>query len=202
MKLLNRLILCTTLLASVAAAGDNTFKSVTVGFEVTKPASWQFVTAEQNLENLKNTKLNDEEFHRLMLKYSTAPLVAMMKHPEPFDDLNPSFKVQIKPFGQMKGTDPKQILTMVSGQMKSAFKDFTITQAPTNVVVSGVKSAYMRINYSLQVPDARTFPTTSELWIVPKGDYFFMIGAGTRQDEKTGSRKEIQQILESVKVRQ
>jgi hypothetical protein len=66
--------------------------------------------------------------------------VAMMKYPEPFDDLNPSFKVQVKPFGQFKGTDPKQILTMVSGQMKGAFKDFAITQMPTDVFVSGIKS--------------------------------------------------------------
>jgi hypothetical protein len=40
----------------------------------------------------------------------------------------------------------------------------------------------------------------SELWIVPRGDYFFMIGAGTRQDEKTGTRKEIQEILKTVKI--
>ena len=59
----------------------------------------------------------------------------------------------------------------------------------------------MKIHYSLQVPDGRTFPTTSEMWIVPKGDYFFMIGAGTRQDEKTGSRREIQQIVDSIKTR-
>lgn len=102
MKLLGRWILCAAFLASGTAAGDDTFKSVTVGFEVSKPASWQFVTAEQNLENLRNTKLNDEQ----------------------------------------------------------------------------------------------------EIWIVPRGDYFFLIGAGTRQDEKTGSRQEIRRILDTVKVRQ
>jgi hypothetical protein len=59
----------------------------------------------------------------------------------------------------------------------------------------------MRINYSLQIPDGRSFPTTSEMWIVPKGNYFYMIGAGTRQDEKTGSRREIRQILDSVKIK-
>ncbi len=32
------------------------------------------------------------------------------------------------------------------------------------------------------------------------GDYFFIIGAGTRQDEKTGSRDEIKQILSTVKI--
>jgi hypothetical protein len=190
------------LMIGMAFAGDseNTFRSATVGFEVTKPESWQFLTAQQNLENLKRTKLSNEEFHQLMLKYATAPLVAMMKHPEPFDDLNPSLKVNVKPFGQLKGTDPKQILSMVSVQFASIFKDYEVVEAPTDTQVSGIKSGYLRFNYSLQIPDGRTFPTTSELWIVPRGDYFFMIGAGTRQDEKTGTRKEIQEILETVKI--
>ena len=190
------------LMIGMAFAGDseNTFRSATVGFEVTKPESWQFLTAQQNLENLKRTKLSNEEFQQLMLKYATAPLVAMMKHPEPFDDLNPSLKVNVKPFGQLKGTDPKQILSMVSVQFASIFKDYEVVEAPTDTQVSGIKSGYLRFNYSLQIPDGRTFPTTSELWIVPRGDYFFMIGAGTRQDEKTGTRKEIREILKTVKI--
>ena len=112
------------LMIGMALAGDsdNTFRSITVGFEVTKPASWQFLTAKQNLENLKRTKLSDEEFHEMMLKYATAPLVAMMKYPEPFDDLNPSLKVNVRPFGQLKGIDPKQILSMVSVQFANIFK--------------------------------------------------------------------------------
>jgi hypothetical protein len=115
-------VLSLILLIGTALAGDtnNTFKSVTVGFEVTKPQSWRFITAEQNLENLKRTKLSDEEFQRMMLKYATAPLVAMMKYPEPFDDLNPSYKVNVKPFGRLKGTDPKQILAMVSYKYQMA----------------------------------------------------------------------------------
>ncbi|MGD9034536.1 MAG: hypothetical protein PVJ69_13545 [Desulfobacteraceae bacterium] len=190
------------LMIGMALAGDseNTFRSVSVGFEVTKPESWQFLTAKQNLENLKRTKLSDEEFQKLMLKYATAPLVAMMKHPEPFDDLNPSLKINVKPFGQLKGTDPKQILSMVSGQFASIFKDYELVEGPIDTEVSRIKSGYLRFNYSLQAPDGRTFPTTSELWIVPRGDYFFMIGAGTRQDEKTGTRKEIQKILKTVKI--
>ena len=196
--------MCLFLMMGIAFAGEseNTFRSVSVGFEITKPESWQFLTAEQNLENLKRTKLSDEEFHRLMLKYATAPLVAMMKYPEPFNDLNPSLKVNVKPFGQLKGIDPKQILTMVSGQFGNIFKDYQVVEGPKDTEVSGIKSGYLRFNYSLQIPDGRTFPTTSELWIVPRGDYFFMIGAGTRQDEKTGTRKEIQEILKTVKIDQ
>ena len=182
------------------AASDNTFTNVTVGFSVTKPDSWQFFTAEQNLENLKRMQLNDEQFRKVMLKYSTAPLVAMMKYPEPYDDLNPSLKVNVKPLGNLKGTDPKGIISLVAGPLKSVFKDFEITVPPTDTTVSGLRAGYTQFNYSLAIPDGRSLPTTSELWIVPRGDYFFMIGAGTRQDEKTGTRAEIQNILKTVKI--
>jgi hypothetical protein len=175
------------------------FKSVTAGFEVTKPAGWQFITADQNLDNLKRAELNDKDFQAAMLKYATAPLVAMMKYPEPFDDLNPSFKVNIKPFGQLKGTAPTKILGLLTPQFEKVFQDFVVVVPPTPKTVSGLEAGYMQVSYSMQSPDGRTFPTTSELWIVPRGDYFFMIGAGTRQDEKTGTRKEIQEILDTVR---
>ena len=197
MKLAHLLIL--SLLSSFAfAEASNKFESMTVGFEVTKPAEWQFITAEENLENIKKVKMNDEGFQQKMLKYSTAPLVAIMKYPEPFDDLNPSFKVNIKPLGQLKGADPKQILNLILPQFQKMFQDFALIQPPIDTKVSGLNAAYMSINYSLAIPDGRTFPTTSEMWIVPRGDFFFMIGAGTRQDEKTGSRKDIQAILNTV----
>lgn len=201
MKVLQLLVL--TLFSSIALAGTpNKFESLTVGLEVTKPSEWQFITAEENLENIKKIKLNDAEFHQQMLKYSTAPLVAIMKYPEPFDDLNPSFKVNIKPLGQLKGVDPKQILTLIIPQFQKVFQDFSLVQPPTDTKVSGINAAYMSINYSLAIPDGRIFPTTSEMWVVPRGDFFFIIGAGTRQDEKTGSRKDIQEILNSVVLAQ
>lgn len=192
-------IILISILSSLVFAGEtNQFESTTVGFKLTKPTEWQFVTAEENLENLKKIQMDDKEFHQQMIKYSTVPLVALMKYPEPFDDLNPSFKVNIKPLGQLKGADPKQILNLILPQFKKVFQDFELVQEPMNTKISGLAAAYMRINYSLTIPDGRKFPTASELWIVPRGDFFFMIGAGTRQDEKTGSRKDIQNIIKSI----
>ena len=178
------------------------FNNPTAGIQVKRPASWHFATAAQHMANLKAVKLNDEQFHAAMQKYSTAPLVAMMKYAEPFDDVNPSFKVNLKPYGELRGKSPTQIISLFVPQLEKTFKDFSLVQPPTDAVVSGIKSGYMRMNYALEIPDGRTFPTTSELWIVPHGDYYFIIGAGTRQDEKTGSREEIKRILKTVKIAQ
>lgn len=188
--------------ATAVAADQGVFNNPTAGFQVTKPAEWNYITAEQNMDNIKALKLSDEEFHAAMQNYATAPLVAMTKFPEPFEDVNPSFKVNIKPYGGLKGTPPQEIISLVLPQFQKAFKDFVLVQAPSEVEVSGIKSAYARVNYTMEIPDGRTFPTTSELWIVPRGDYFFIIGAGTRQDEETGNREEIQSILKTVKIEQ
>lgn len=203
MKVIRDILFAVALLlwAVVCISGDaDVFKNPTVGFQITKPADWNYITAVRNMENIKSMKLTDEEFQAAMQKYATAPLVAIAKYPEPYDDVNPSFKVNIKPYGDLKGIGPKEIIRLVLPQLQNAFKDFELVQLPTEVSVSGITSAYARMNYTMEISNGRTFPTTSELWIVPHGDYFFMIGAGTRQDEKTGNRDEIQEILRTVKI--
>jgi len=41
----------------------------------------------------------------------------------------------------------------------------------------------------------------SEIWVVPSGPVFFMIGTGTRADEKNGSRAEARAIVDSLRIR-
>lgn len=184
-------------LASFADEASH-YSNPTVGLKLTKPEAWQFVSAQKNLESLKNVKLQDAEFQAAMLKYATAPLVVLMKFPEPYPDVNPSFKVTIKPLGQLKGMDAKEIAGHLLPLLQRTFKDVSVVQPPEDVTVSGLKGAYLRVTYTLEAVDAGPFPTSSELWIVPRGDYFFMIGAGTRTDEKTGTRDEIQAILNTI----
>lgn len=192
----------TALLFTQLAVGQSpdVFKNPTAGFQLTKPTGWSYATADQNAANLKGTKLNDQEFQAAMLKYASAPLVILTKHPEPYPDLNPSLKVNIRPLGQLKGRPATEIINLILPQLERAFKDFQIAQPPTEVSVSGLAGAYVRVHYTLQTAENASFPTASELWIVPRGDFFFMIGAGTRQDEKTGTRAEIASIIQSVKI--
>jgi hypothetical protein len=186
--------------ASAQGAKDNTYKNPTVGLTLVKPADWHFMTAEQNAENLERTKLKDEQFQELVKKYASAPLVVITKYKEPYDDLNPSLKINMRPLGDFSAEDPKTILTRATAPLKNALKDFKIVTAPKDTNVSGLKAAYAKFHYSLGIPDGRSFPTCSEMWVVPRGKHFFLIGTGTRQDEKTGKREEIQKIVDSLKI--
>jgi hypothetical protein len=182
------------------SADTNTYSNPTLGVTVTKPKDWLFATAEQHAENLSRTKLKDEEFQKLVQKYSTAPLIVMMKYPEPFDDLNPSLKINIKPLGTLAADDPKAILSLMTASLGNKFEDFKVVLPARETTLGGRKAAYVKFHYSLQIPDGRSFPTCSELWVVPRGKHFFIIGSGTRQDEKTGKREEIEKILASLKL--
>lgn len=184
---------------TVQAQQGNAFSSHAVGLSLVKPESWRFITAEENAENVSRAQLDDKEMQEAIARYASVPLVAVMKYPEPFEDLNPSFKVNIRPFGQLDPSNPKAVLELVLPQIQRAFPAFEVAQAPTDREVDGIKSAYAQFRYILRAPDGTSYPTTSEIWIVPRGRYFFMIGAGTRTDEKTGTRQEIAAILNTVR---
>jgi hypothetical protein len=186
--------------ATAMAVGKTVFENKTVDFKVTKPEGWQFVTAEADFESLNRIELTQEKYERLMQKYYTTPLVVFMRHPQPFDGLNPSFKVKIRPIDQFKGLKPTQILELFLPYFRKMYEGFSLAQPPTSTQIDGLSAGYMRINYFLTGPGGQVFPTSSEAWIVPRGNYFFMIGAGTRQDESTGTRAEIAEIIASLEL--
>lgn len=181
-------------------ADSDTYTNPTLGFSLVKPADWKFLTAEQNAENLARTKMKDEEFQKLVQKYASAPLVAITKYEEPYDDLNPSVKVNVRPLGNFSADKPSAILEFMGKQLETVFEDFKVVTAPEETKVAGLKAGYLKVHFSMKIPDGRSFPTCSELWVVPRGKHFFMIGAGTRQDEKTGKREEIAKILKTIRM--
>jgi hypothetical protein len=127
-------------------------------------------------------------------------MVVIAKYEEPYDDLNPSLKVNMRPLGNFSADKPTAILDIISKQFESLFEDYKVVTAPKETKLAGLKAGYLKVHFSMKIPDGRTFPTCSELWVVPRGKHFFMIGAGTRQDEKTGKREEIEKILETLKI--
>lgn len=200
LPLLLSLVSCWTL-----ADEHSWFENSSLGFKVRKPNNWYFVSDQENVQHLAKTYPKDKNtaLKMLMLKYMTNPLVVMMKQPEDLKDVYPSIKVKMRPLGDSKHVTPMTSLRRLIPQFQSAFRDFKITQAPVQTTVAGAKAAYMRFNYSMfymDNPKKKGFPLTSEIWLLPRDHYHFMIGAITRQDEKTGSRQEISEILSTMKL--
>ena len=89
---------------ATAEADSNRFSSPTAGFSITKPPTWVFASVEQIAAYRARVRLNDKDLEEQIRQRASAPLVAITRHPEPFDDLNPSVQVILRPLGQLEGT--------------------------------------------------------------------------------------------------
>ncbi|MFL6729966.1 MAG: hypothetical protein ACJ8E3_01490 [Sphingomicrobium sp.] len=180
------------------AVGE-TIRVPAVGLTLVRPDGWSTVSADQNVRNIRSVRMDDPEFQELVARYATVPAVMIAKYPEPHDDLNPSFKVNVRPLGAFAGRPPEAILGGTIPILRRAFSDLTIEEGPTPTTVAGKRAAYARVAYTLRA-GGQAIPTVSEFWIVPTGSVFLMIGAGTRADERNGKRAEMRAILDSIRI--
>jgi hypothetical protein len=183
-----------------AAEQSNTFSSPIYGISVTKPPDWHYATAEQHQANLERVEMTDEELERHVRAHSTTPLVMMMKYLEPYDDLNPSFKITVQPAGNLPKDDPILIMKGILLAFQKGFKNVSIKEGPARTVVDSLSAAYLRMHYDLVTADSMVYPTCSEIWIVPRGNLIFLIGSGTPQEDTAGARAEVATILASLKI--
>lgn len=199
MKWFAAFALSTTIAGSAHAANTEVLVNHTLGLEIAKPADWVNLSADANIKNLNRVFESDPEFQSLIAKYATSPIFAFTKFPEPLSDLNPSIKINAKPIGQMGGKSATEFLSILVPMLSKALPELAVQQSPQDTIIGGKAAAYARFSYILAVDENR-YPTTSEMWIVPNGSYFLMIGAGTRQDEANGTREEIHSILNTLKI--
>ncbi len=182
------------------AAEADTFRNPCAGISITKPAEWYYMSIDQNYENLKNSKMKDEDLKKMSLKLADVPMIVIMKYPEPYKNLNPTLKIDVKPAGDYKGTDPRKILSAMTASMGEFFDGFKIIKGPAETKLDGMAGAYIRFNTIMKMESGQSYPSCSEIWIIPRGDHMFMFSANTRQDEKNCKRDEIRKIIDTIKI--
>ncbi|HEX8840447.1 MAG TPA: hypothetical protein VF750_08275 [Sphingomicrobium sp.] len=170
-----------------------------LGLGIVRPASWVTITADQNARNLRSVRMDDPEFQALATRYANSPIVAMAKHPEPYADLNPSLKINVRPLGGFAGHPPEEILAAALPMFQHAFADMRVLEGPKRTSLVGRPAGFVRMAYTLRAGTIAV-PAVSEIWVVPKGPVYFMVGSGTRADERNGSRAEVRAIIDTLKL--
>jgi hypothetical protein len=195
-----RTVLLMVLLAlGSPAIAQDVYTNPVFGFSARKPSSWHYFTVEQQQENLKGLDFNDPKFKELLTKHARVPFFAITKFKEPHPDLNPSVRVNVREAGNLKGVPPEKAMQAITAAFPRIFKDFSVAEGPVATKVLGHAAAYVRVNYTLEAAGS-SWRTTSEMWLVPRGDVIFVIGAGTREDQKNATLKEIRSIVDTIKI--
>ena len=144
--------------------------------------------------------MTDAEFQSLVIKLSSAPIFMISKYREPYDDLNPSVKITVRPAGRVNSGSLLAVAKSTVAVVAKMVGKVDSIEGPKSLQFSGFPAAYAVIDFTLETQDGRQFPTQSQMWFVLKGDLLFMVGAGTRQDEMTGSRQEVQRVIDSIRL--
>ena len=178
----------------------NTFTSPTAGFSITKPNTWVFGSMEQVATSREAIRLKDKELEQQMRARASAPLVVILKHQEPYDDLNPSVQVLLRPLGQLEGRSAVELMSIVVPTIQRAVADFTVIEPIKETTVGGQKAAYMKSKYTVANAEGREFRALSRLWIVTRGKFMFMISMSGPRDGPNVSEDEFAEILRSIRI--
>jgi hypothetical protein len=183
--------------AQASADQGDTYSNPTIGFSIRKPGEWHYVTAEQYLENVKRGDFNDPKFKEMVARYASTPFLSIAKHKVPYEGINPGINVKTREAGNLKGMVPEKIAELSVSGLPVHSGIFPLRKGwcrPIQAIPPAV-----RVNFTYEAGGVSA-PIASELWIVPRGDLIFMIGASTRQDEKSGTRSEVRSIINTIKI--
>jgi hypothetical protein len=181
-----------------ALADSNHFYSPTAGFSITKPANWQFASLEQVAANRAVASLKDKGVETQIRQNTNAPLVAILKHPEPYDDLNPSVQAMVRPLGQLEGKSSLELMHLVIPTLQNAMADFTFEVPIQETTIGGMPAAFMKAKYIASNQEGRKFKTYSRLWVIPHGSFLFMISMSGPQQGPDVSEEEFDAMLHSI----
>ena len=189
-----------------ANAGEqNTYTNPALGFTITKPANWKIASAGDYFKNLGQVNLDDSGFQEKVKEYARAPFFVFMKYPKPYDNINSSIKVYFRYCKSLPNhveNGPKDILNTALLVFKETLKNLKVIKGPADANISGIKSAYVKYQYTLIAHNGRGFPDSSEMWIVPRGEYYYLIVSGQRQDASAEDLIDIKRMIASIKVAQ
>jgi hypothetical protein len=182
-----------------STVAGNAYKDQLFGLSISKPASWEFITAEESRERISSTKLEDESIEKLVMLFASRPIVSIIKSRRQIP--LPNVPITVNPDERSPDISAIDVLRRLSGKGPNAFKDYSIIDRPKEIEIDGHGAAYMKAHYTGEFHgDTTVYPTSYETWIVPRQGYFFMISAVSSQSEDGKTRGEIASIIESIEL--
>lgn len=182
-------VLVVGLQGPVAVATDpNTFICKEAGLSITKPPQWSF-----------QTRATDRDV-RGGISEALVTIVEVVKDKALSDDLSPTVIISLIDREAIAFTVPRSLFKFCISHLEEEFGSTTVKEGPTDVTFAGLKGLYARISATAVAGFEEPTPVCFEAWLLTSSKHFYFIDAVCREDERTGSRKELRQIVETIKI--
>lgn len=86
---------------------------------------------------------------------ASAPLVVVMKHPEPHHHLNPGVQVILRPLGELQGKTATELMEMIVPTISKVMADFEVVEKIQESRVGESPAAFMKAKYTAKTRRVR-----------------------------------------------
>lgn len=169
------------------AADENVYRNTTLGFSIQKPATWFFETMATD----GDTRAVSD---------SPVKMIMITRYKEPYPELNASLSISCVSRDEVAVTVPKTLVRIIVNRIVERYEDASVQEGPSEATIAGLKGAYARVFFEGKLKEGDRAAASEEVWVLVAGDLYCIATGESRQDEKTGSRNELRQILETMKV--
>jgi hypothetical protein len=208
--LLFLLALVSACAGSAASSGTTTNRAVSddpglfdaraVGFTLIRPAGWHFAPSSWQREQLARLDFGSDEFNQLIRTRASEPLVTITKYPDTQDSVNPTIKVIYRPLKGAARSSAVAVATAVVEEMKSAFEWFEPDGPIQQDTVGGLVAGRFQFRFTIEMQDGRFFDIVNRSWVVPRGDFIFLIGMSAPAEGPDVSTAEFDQAFSSIQI--
>jgi hypothetical protein len=184
-----------------SGSSEDEFESELARFRIAKPKTWVFSTLEADQANRRGVTVGNEAADE-RLRRTVAPLVVIIRHPEPYEKVNPTVRVALTRSGPLSGKSPRQIALAIAQGMKQTIPRFELEGDVNDVEVNGRPGAFFRARFLVaRVDQGAKFEVLARTWVVPRDDQLFVIGMSGPTKGEDVSEAEFDQILHSIEIR-
>jgi len=180
-------------------ADSNRFESPTAGIAFSKPESWLFASIQSSLENRERVRLDDAELDRQMKDEANRRLAVVWKYPESYPDVNPVFRVGLRPLGALEGKSAKDLVDVTLSGVAKMYADFKVVAPITETEVGGLPAARVSIHYTMKTAEGGAYPVWLDMVVVPRGKFMFFFTMGRKQGDEVATA-ELEQMLKSIEI--
>ena len=175
------------------------FSNQTAGISLVPPAGWQVVSMQDVMENRGKLRRPDAQL-QAGIQRATAPLFVFAKYSEPFNGINPTVQVVLRPKPGSLGQSPTGILQASVATLQRAFPDYRQIESVRSTTVGGKAAAYMKAAYTLPAASGRKYPVIARTWLVPRGGFMFLIGMSGTTEGPDQADAEFARVLETIAI--
>jgi hypothetical protein len=99
-------------------------------------------------------------------------VIALARHGSDYHDINPTFKISINLYGNLKIKSLDEILIFMFEKFKQIFRNFRVRIAPKEVKLGNHIAFYGMAYYSLESNLDIEYNICSEIWLINRGIIF------------------------------